>query len=136
MTKQSCQDYSYEIDDSSFSGYWAKTTIQVSQDQVMGRSLVAGNVSDTDGSRFTTTTWTETASEIGSHPEGRPARTMEQLYADCDRDVLTQDPDQNQVSFQADAQGVLRSCWYVPRNCADDCTFGVVLSQFSCGLAP
>jgi len=131
-TKKTCNAYNYEIDDASVFGFWASTTIEIAGDQPVLRAYMAGGVSDTDGSRTTTTAWTETAPDVGSHAEGRPARTMEQLYGDCDRNVLTQDPAKNDVYFAADARGVLQACWYVPHGCQDDCTTGVTLARFGC----
>jgi hypothetical protein len=134
--KQTCATYHYEVGDSSFSGWRAATTIAITDGQPSERSYSAGAPSAVDGTFTVTTTWTESDAEVGTHEVGRAARTMDQLYDDCSRDVLTKDRAKNLVTFQADQQGVLEQCWYFPKDCADDCSSGVVVSNFACGALP
>lgn len=136
VTKRDCLRYHYEITDQSFSGSRWTTTVEIDGDRAITRRFVAENVDGATGTLTVTSTWTETGADIGTHPEGRPARTMEEVYAACARDVVPKDRSQNQVMIQADDRGVLQACWYVPHGCQDDCVSGVVLSEFACGALP
>lgn len=135
-TKRGCNQYQYAIESASFTGTHWKTTIVVVAERPTARSFEQWRY-DTGSqapmpTKIVDVQWTENAGQLGSHRDGAPAKTMETLYDDCERDVLTKDPSSNTVSFKAEARGVLRECWYVPNNCADDCSTGVVLTEFAC----
>ena len=140
-TKASCGTYHYAVVDTSVFGSQATTTIEITGDHATARRYLAGRVFSPGGILSVSDGWVETTATIGTHvgihAGARAAKTMEQLYADCAHDVLTQDPTTNQLMLQTSDDGVLQQCWYFPRNCADDCTNGVVVSSFACGsLAP
>jgi len=131
-TKKSCPTYQYEMGGESWTGSWWSAILGISNDQPALRSYTAGDRSSTDGSQRTIVMWTENGPDVGSHAEGPPAKTMEQLYADCDHDVLTQDPGENDITFRADARGVLQTCAYQPHQCVDDCVGGFGVTNFTC----
>jgi hypothetical protein len=131
QTVATCDTYHYVAVDQSFIGITERTTIAISRGQPAGRSFVR-----TQGfgpSPQVVASWTEDAAHVGQHAEGRPAETMEQLYDDCAKNVLSQDPGQNQITFETDTRGVLLTCQFVPDGCADDCAMGVVIQDFACG---
>jgi len=134
-TKETCPDYHYTIVTSSFSGYHTTTTVDIAGGQPVGRQFSAGYVDGATGVFTVTSTWAETAGEIGVHQMGAPAETMDQLYDDCRREVLGKDRSTNMVYFHYDERGVLMSCAYTPVGCQDDCVIGVGISDFACGAA-
>jgi hypothetical protein len=133
QAKLACGSYHYAVVDSSFTGWRMTTTVQIAADVPAERRIEISEVLGTPLAFTMTNAWDETGSDIGTNVRGRPAKTMEQLYSDCEHDVLSQDPGKNDISFAADDRGVLQHCWYVPHGCQDDCTVGVSLSDFACG---
>lgn len=135
-TKPTCADYHYAAVSSSFIGSKSTTTIEIAADQPVRRSLVAygDGSSGTDGGPIDT--WDETsAAEVGTHTDGLPALTVEQLFASCESS-LAQDPTQNLLTLMVGTAGVPTACGYTPKNCIDDCYNGFRLSDFACGPWP
>ena len=74
--------------------------------------------------------WSEVGAQVGSHTdEGHPAVLVEELYKQCRTEVLTQDEDENFMSFSLDSRGLLQACTYFPIQCADDCSRGPTISE-------
>ena len=78
--------------------------------------------------------WEERGAELGSHPEAAPLATLDALYERCRSEVLTRDPDENRIYLEFDERGILETCVYSPRNCVDDCSFGVTLVDVEMGI--
>ena len=69
----------------------------------------------------------EEKDELGTHNETfwqREPWTLEQLYLGCCEEVLTQPPEENDLTFSTDGQGMMAACSYFPLNCADGCSAG------------
>jgi hypothetical protein len=50
--------------------------------------------------------------------------------------IVAQNPRED-VTVDINREGVPVACWFVPKNCADDCGMGFGLGDFACGaLAP
>ena len=47
-------------------------------------------------------------------------------------DYLTVDEDLNKIYFDVDDLSILKSCGFVPNNCADDCFEGYSIAAFKC----
>lgn len=76
--------------------------------------------------------WAETEpAELGTHPEGADAKTIDELYDECADSVLTESPAQNEFFLEFAHGGLLSRCTYVPNNCADDCAFGVSIDSIT-----
>lgn len=75
--------------------------------------------------------WTEEKDKIGSHKEGFPAKTLDEIYKDCGNTYLTVKYSENYVYLETEHEGVISLCGYFPRNCADDCFEGVKLKSFN-----
>jgi hypothetical protein len=125
-TKVDCRTYHYTLAFDSFSGTKTRTSFEIVDDVATVRTYVR-----VDGASIYES-WVETGAEIGSH-FGELPRTMEQLYEDCARDVLSQSPGTNVIVFSSDQRGVLQSCLYVPSGCHDDCAMGDRVTGFGCG---
>lgn len=123
--------YLYVFLEQSFAGFGSETTIEVERGKVIARHFVAFEISDNDGSRTVLYTYSETLRhELGTHPEGAPPRTMDELYRSCVAQYLIADPDANDVYFETNEQGVMMLCGFVPHDCQDDCYRGIRLSHF------
>lgn len=134
-TKADCRTYHYTIGFESFTGNRQQTSFEFVDDvptvrtYVWARREVVGMTSNF----VIVESWVETGAEVGTHVAGQAPRTMEQLYDECERDVLSQNPATNAITFSSDQRGVLQSCFFVPVNCADDCAMGDVVTSFGCG---
>lgn len=80
--------------------------------------------------------WQETVpEELGRHAEGAPVQTIDELYAACATNVLTQNPARNAITLEFRSDGILHRCLYVPKTCADDCEMGVRIDSITFGGA-
>jgi hypothetical protein len=133
-TKGACPVYHYSMQRASFTGWTSTTTVEISHDQATRQDYLQTHLQPADGGLQTVIAdqWSEGPGQIGSHGGGT-VKTMEQLYDDCEREVLSRDRATNEVNFAPGPDGVLRSCWYRPKNCADDCTISYGVDDFGCG---
>jgi hypothetical protein len=115
--------YRYTVKDSSWTGYTWQTSVEVLQDHVSRRSFTGAPVVGGAG-----TSWLEEQGALGSHPEGAPPLTIEEIYDRCASEVLTQDPGENSITLTLRSDGLLQGCSYFPKNCQDDCAVGVGLT--------
>tara|TARA_B100000809_G_scaffold179903_1_gene177520 strand:+ start:5125 stop:6018 length:894 start_codon:yes stop_codon:yes gene_type:complete len=74
--------------------------------------------------------YTETGNALGTHANGAPVKTLDALYDICVGDYLTVDVEENYISFYTNNLGILYSCGYVPKYCADDCFRGIGIVAF------
>lgn len=122
--------YTYARYFESFTGAWHRTTITVENGVVVSRSYQDS----------LETSWTETGADLGSHELGHPVATMWDLYDECQQEILTVDPELNEVVFETDELGVMSRCTYTPIDCDDDCTAGIEIESLEfdpggCGAA-
>jgi len=134
--KPSCADYHYAAQSSSVFGSRSTTTIEISGGQPVRRSFVGSGYGSSGTDAAPAETWDESsAAEVGTHTDGAPALTVEQLFASCESS-LSQDPTQNTLTLVVGTDGVPTACGYTPKNCVDDCYNGFRLSDFACGPWP
>ena len=84
QAKPTCSAYTYSRQVSSVFGACAITTVTVSSDVVSSRAYVAGDSGcppTPDGG--ITEQWSESGAEVGTHTDGEPAETVEQLFTEC-----------------------------------------------------
>lgn len=135
--KPSCPDYHYESLSSSVFGFCSKTTVEIANDQPIHRSYLAytsGSCGHSDAGP--SETWEEVGAQtIGTHADGAPALTVEQLFAACQASVA-HNPNMNTLTLTIGTEGVPTRCGYTPVNCVDDCYSGFELSAVTCGPWP
>lgn len=73
--------------------------------------------------------YSEDASNLGTNEKGSQAVTIDFLYKEC-KGNLGVSSKKNETYFEADEEGIIKYCGYVPRNCADDCYEGVLIDYF------
>jgi hypothetical protein len=134
--KADCRTYSYTLTRDSFAGTRTRTSFEFVDDVATKRMYVRAHRDFNGGMAanfIIDESWVETGVEVGTHQDVEPPRTMEKLYDDCARDVLSQDPAKNTITFSADARGAIQACFFVPSGCADDCAMGHMVTGFACG---
>ncbi|MDB5013317.1 MAG: hypothetical protein JWQ25_1519 [Daejeonella sp.] len=82
----------------------------------------------------TVTSWTEDKSTLNSHQEGTGAFTLDVIYDAAKTNWLKADRSKNDVYFEAKNDGLISRCGYSPHGCADDCFFGVTITEIKAGL--
>lgn len=126
LKAQNGDHYRYETSFASWTGFSSTTTLTVKAGRVTARAYEA-TYFDQDKTE-TTETWTEQGSEVGSHEAGAEPRTVDELYGVCRSEVLMQSSAENEFYLEFRGDGVLKDCYYRPKNCADDCLMGVNIS--------
>lgn len=123
--------YIYTLDYSSYEGNFGySTTLVIKKGKIEERRYQSYKFKD-DGQKVIDKMWTETKGKVGKNKEGFPAKTMDELYADCGNNYIKVDKSLNQIVFEPDYSGILTMCGYWPNDCEDDCYEGVTISSFS-----
>ena len=122
-------NYEYISESSSVFGFGSSTQITVSNGVVVSRSYERYTLSENTREKIVTDSWTENSSELNTHEEGAPILSIDEIYFRCKNEILSVNKDQNYISFRAENQGLLSSCTYFPKNCADDCAVGFVITS-------
>lgn len=73
--------------------------------------------------------YTEEKEALNTHQEGSPAITLDELYDNCAAVYLKADTTKNRITFRVDEAGIVSSCGYTPKNCADDCFKGIHITK-------
>lgn len=116
--------YEYTSSFESWTGYRANTTLVVRDDEVSERYFEA--TYRNESGEMVNEEWVEqTKEELGSHRDGAPAKTIDELYDICAETVLTQSPLGATIWLEFFEDGILHRCTYQENNCADDCSTGV-----------
>jgi hypothetical protein len=135
LRQQGAATYSYVVPWQSWTGYRSRTTLQFQNGSATYRRFEATPLLDDEMLGPIATQWEERGVELGRHTDsGAPLSTIDQLYQRCASEVLTRDPDDNGIYLELDARNILKTCVYTPRNCWDDCSFGVMIEDVEMGL--
>jgi len=133
LAAANAETYSYEVGTSSWTGFASRTVLQFESGVATYRRFDVLTPQQDGGTGVLTLQWEERGTEVGAHPVAAPPATVDALYDQCAREVLTQDPDRNEVFLYFDAAGILLACFYVPPFCADDCGTGVGIGNLQMG---
>jgi len=58
---------------------------------------------------------------------GAKVLTIDELYETCAKDVLTVSQEKNKIIFNVSENGLIQTCIYIPKDCQDDCSMGVLI---------
>lgn len=125
--------YIYQTAFTSWTGNGSTTQIRVKNGVVIERFYEAFTIKRTEAAQTKTvhTTYFEDEKNLGSHQEGDATITIDEIYAICAKDYLITDNINNYITFTTANNGLLTSCGYTPKNCADDCFIGLSISAFN-----
>jgi hypothetical protein len=116
--------YRYKVTAGSWVGYGWETTITIKNGKPVGRSfLMQGRL---NGSATITTMeeWTEDENSLLTHDRGASPETLDAIYKKAKEDWL-QRRDNTETYFEAKNNGMISTCGYRDKNCADDCFIGI-----------
>ncbi len=123
--KQRNSAYQYSVHFSSWVGFRSQTQLTVIGDGVVKREYQAF---DREGKKVVD--WQENnTDELATHKRGAPVKTIDQLYTQCQTEILSKPKQENYLNLSFDDRNLLRQCTYMPKNCADDCSFDVNISN-------
>ena len=117
-------NYSYTVAFASWVGFGHSTEIVIRNNKVVERKYVEFNRNapppppepgKTPGEK-----WTEKGEQLGSHNEGAPPKTLDDLYKDAQKVLETKLSPEQRLYVRFDKQGLLESCFYVDTRIADD----------------
>ncbi len=112
--------YQYSTSFSSWVGFGNETTLVIRNNEIVERQY---NEFDRDG---TTDSWSENKKEeLGTHQEGAELKLIDTLYRECKNMLLTTNPSKNYIDLSFNENGILQTCTYSHKDCADDCSSGV-----------
>jgi hypothetical protein len=138
--KPSCPTYQYSSVRMSASGVCVTTTIEIANDQPIGRSFSVG-AGDCVGAPILDAgapeQWSEVgAAQVGSHADGDPARTAEQIFAYC-QTVVDAAPSEDVTYLGIGADGIPTECEALPNGCGTNCAYsGLQIKGFTCEPSP
>ncbi len=129
-TPDTANEYSYVRARQTSLNEVAFTLFVVKGERVVLRALMTADPSKLSRSRRqlaqlrVTSRWVERNGLVGRHEQGAPAKTVDQLYAECDRLI---DREATPPRLYFDPEGLLMQCGYPPEECSD-CESASVLS--------
>jgi len=133
VQRQQGNTYSYAVPTESWTGYATRTALQIQASSAAYRRFESTPLLNDDSYGPIALEWEERGADVGSHPGGAPPVTLDVLYQRCRNEVLARDPGENTITLAFDERNILRTCVYTPRNCADDCSFGVWVAELEMG---
>lgn len=113
--------YTFSLEEGSYTGYGSVTSITVRNGVVVQRMYQDWFKDNPD---FTPTIFVERGEEINTRPEGERARTLDEIYKECE-EWISKDPLTNHLYLHLDRKGLLYMCGHYPMGCMDDCFRGV-----------
>lgn len=115
LKKKWGNSYTYKLTFSSGEGAFSTlTTVQVKN----GKVIKASTSTTTFSKNSKTTTKTLNAQEL------KRLKTLDEVYAFAEKDLVKRSPKQNYITFRLFANGLMSAVGYFPKNCADDCFEG------------
>lgn len=127
--KKACDgNYEYTVRFSSWVGFGHETTIVVRGNKIVERRYRSWAAPDRgpvppggEKKKPEGESWTEKGDELGSHKQGAPLKTLDDLYADAAKALAAdRDPANTRYYFRADKAGVMLSCFWQDSRIADD----------------
>ncbi|WP_445738649.1 hypothetical protein [Mariniflexile sp.] len=128
--------YTYEIITGSVFGFGTITKITVIKNTVTSRVYEAYTIYDNDRNylgfenRLILNSYSENTGNLGSNSEGASPVILDDLYNTCLNDYLSVNTNTNTITFNVDDFNIIKDCYYVPDGCQDDCSFGIILTNF------
>ncbi len=122
--------YIYQTTFFSWTGFGSNTELKIEEGIVTSRVYQEFKINETNGQREIIDTYTESEADLGSHEKGATPLTIDDLYNSCAGEYLSVDKEKNTLYFEAELDGLMTLCGFVPDGCMDDCFRGVTITSF------
>ncbi|QJB35061.1 hypothetical protein HF329_28645 [Chitinophaga oryzae] len=121
--------YRYKQIWGSWTGSSTEVTVTVKSGKVVHRAYVAKRLNhDTQPPKIEVyAQWEENESNLNAHSDLGVSLTLDEIYEKAREEWLKKRSDAK-VYFEANNNGLISSCGFVPDNCADDCFNGIKIS--------
>jgi len=128
--------YSYVVSSGSvLSNINTLTTLNIINGKVNSRNYIYNQYAPNSSTAIVTKSWTENATQLNTHAnEGAEILTLDEVYSKAKSTWLSADKAINTIYFEAKNNGIISSCGYVPKNCADDCFTGINIQSIGSAL--
>lgn len=126
--KTSGNSYQYTTSFASWVGISGTTTITVENGKVTKREYTQYQQNPAGPGKTVIKSWTETLTDLNTHPEGDRGITLDEVYEKARSQWLKVSSKNNAIYFETGNAGMISSCGYVPNNCADDCFTGIIIT--------
>jgi len=121
-------NYTYTVTTVSWIGVATETTITVRNGIVTARDYAEFQLASSG--HVPVKSWSETGTGLNTHGnEGAEIMTLDEVYNKASSVWLRADPKANNIYFETENNGLISSCGYSPKNCADDCFVGVTIKD-------
>jgi len=122
--------YTYTQTWSSWTGFSSSMVVQVNNGKVTGRTYKSMGPDEQDRTKIKLyAEWTETNETLNTHKGYDASLTLDEIYDKAKHVWLRMDEDENLIFFEANNKGMISTCGYFPKNCADDCFTGVTITE-------
>lgn len=129
---ESNNSYTYTQTWSSWTGFYSTMKVTVQNGQIIARSYKTIGPEPQDRTKMKTySEWTEDRSSLNSHTEMAASLTLDEVYQQAKKTWLNVNKNENQIYFETDNNGMISTCGYVPKNCADDCFIGISIKEIN-----
>lgn len=126
----SSDSYRYKIVSGSWTGFANEMMVTVKAGKVVHRAFVAqhyGDRSTQPPQLIIDRTWEEDEMTLNSHTEVPKAMTLDEVYETARQEWLIK-RDRAKAFFEANNNGMISNCGYVPDGCMDDCFTGISIT--------
>lgn len=130
LKKKNGNSYTYLTDVGSWTGWGSTTQLKIEDGVITSRVYQRYKPNDLTGRKEIIDTYTELAGDLGTHEQGAPLLTIDDLYSSCAKDYLVVDENKNTIYFETSEEGLMSLCGFVPDGCADDCFNGIRINSF------
>ncbi|MCJ8298508.1 MAG: hypothetical protein MJK13_06155 [Pseudomonadales bacterium] len=112
-------NYSYERDTFSAQGN-NSTLLRIEDDIVEYRYFFEWQEGGTPS-----LSWIESYAELSLHNQGTAVKTLDQLYRQCETQILSKALSEYAITLKVDQFNVLKQCSYTQIQCSANCTKGI-----------
>ncbi|MBC9911580.1 hypothetical protein [Chitinophaga varians] len=122
--------YRYKIESGSWTGFANEMIVTVKAGKVIHRSFVArhfGDRSTQPPQIIIDKTWEEDETTLNTHTEVPKSMTLDEVYEMARQEWLKKREGAT-TYFEANNNGMISNCGYVPDGCQDDCFTGISIT--------
>lgn len=133
---RSGNSYKYVVSGYSWIGISWETTITVLNGKVVQRYFKYTEIRENMKESFTQELeWTEGENELNTHtdPSAAAVMTLDEVYDKAQQDWLLKRAD-TETFFETKNNGLISSCGYVHKDCADDCFRGITIKSIDAAI--
>jgi hypothetical protein len=116
--------YSYQVSTSSWTNFQTFTKITVSNGQVTGRTYMARSTNPPSEAVTIHEQWEEDQNTLNTHQNAAATLTLDEIYDQAKTVWLKKRTDAD-FYFEANNDGMISTCGFVPDGCQDDCFSGI-----------